>query len=273
MTDTRQTIRDELVQRLLHRLEKDLSDIPNLSDARVRFLPRQALVDIINQPQVMRLLDTFPIQARETDTTLQDVARYISPQPGTCQCQKVGCTGARMILATLLFIGREDLIELTMSPSTNSKTCDRDLPFGNKSFGYKVIPTRPRPDQDDHNESTHSLEWSPRETQIAGAEVKPALFQHLSPPEKELFSYFQWQVMSSYLTPLGLDETGDEQPDAICLPWQDCTRVEKPQEGQLSFVQKIKIFPGNHNLVCRLQDLLKFVPRLADLDAHRSHKT
>lgn len=122
--ETRQAIGDDLVQTLPHSLEKDLSDLPNLSDVRIRFIPRQALVNIISHQDVVQLLEKLPIRGTERASPPRNTASWICPQPEICHCGKKACTGARAILATLLLIGQEDLITLLV-PST--ELCDQHL--------------------------------------------------------------------------------------------------------------------------------------------------
>lgn len=170
LTRPRQEIHDELVQSLLHSLEKDLSDLPNLSDIRIRFIPRQALVNIITREQVARLLEQLPIEEIERNFPLQDVARYISPPPSGCHCQREGCTGTRMILAVLLLIGRKDLIA-TVLPS--QALCDQDLPFGTTKPGASSSAT-----QKHQNGSSGAANGT-----------ITALFRLLSPIESNLWAY------------------------------------------------------------------------------------
>lgn len=242
MTESRYAVRDELVQALLHRLEKDLSDLRDLSGIRIRFVPRHSLIETISEERVERLLNTFPAQGTPGRISTRDVAHYISPPEGECCCSKAECTGARMILATLLFIGKEALIQ-TICTSKGLQVCDRDLPFGTRPAQRRRIS------HDGHIEDARDPACSPTHAQTDEA----SLFHLLSPPEKELFSYFQWQVISPYLTQLALDEAGGEMPDEVSLPWKEIVRVEEPMDGKFSFVHKIRMFPGNHNFVSRLR--------------------
>lgn len=250
MTDTRHTIRDELVQTLLLRLEKDLSDLRNLSNIRVRFIPRQALVETISQEQVVQLLRQEADS--ETHCPLSDVASCISPQPGGCHCQRAECTGVRMILAILLLIGRERLVTALFCPA-GPRICDQDLISGNV-FDSKLWAT-----QSEHEESDPGPEpGSPTRKRLSSANVKHDLIRPLSPSERQSFIYWRWQVVSPYLTSLGSDKTGDEVPNELSLPWQDVERANGPMEGVFSYVQKVKIFPGNHNLVSFLSSTNRF---------------
>lgn len=253
MTDARKTIRDELVQSLLHNLEKDLSDLRNFSDARIRFIPRQALIDTLSEQLVVRLVDALFQENTRTDASVRDVASYIAPQAGCCHCDKKECTGGRKILATLLMIGKEEVIA-ELFPSQRSKICDQDLPFGPKR-----LPRR-RTSKSERRESVQSTLYSSIEqTNTEVAEVGEYLLDHLRPSDKALFLDLQWQFMTPYITGLALDETGVEEPDQISLPWQERERTEQTAEGNFSFVQKVKIFPGNHNLVSLFQSLLRNV--------------
>lgn len=243
MTYARRTIHDELVQSLLHKLEKDLSDLRNFSDARIRFIPRQALIDTLSEQHVVRLVDALFQENTRTDASVRDVASYIAPQAGCCYCEKEECTGGRKILATLLMIGKEEVIA-ELFPSKEPKICDHDLPFGPKR-----LPRR-RTSISERRESVQSILYSStEETKIDVDEVGAYLLDHLSPSDRALFLDLQWNFMTPYITGLAFNETGVEVPDQISLPWQERERTEQTAEGNFSFVQKVKIFPGNHNLV------------------------
>lgn len=243
MSDARKTIRDELVQSLVHNLEKDLSDLRNFSDVRIRFIPCQALIDTLSEQHVARLVDALLQENTRTNASVRDVASYIAPQAGCRHCEKEECTGVRKILATLLMIGKEEVIA-ELFPSKKPKICDHDLPFGPKR-----LPRR-RTSKSERRESVQStLYSSTQQTNTDVAEVGACLLEHLSPTDRALFLGFQWQFMTPYITGLGLDENGVEEPDQISLPWQERERTEQTVEGNFSFVQKVKIFSGNHNLV------------------------
>ncbi|KAJ4392304.1 hypothetical protein N0V93_005929 [Gnomoniopsis smithogilvyi] len=218
MTKTRPAIRDELVQALLHRLEKDLSDLRNRSGTRIRFVPRQPLIDTISQDRVERLLETFRVHGKARNVPLRDLARYISPPEGGCHCQKAECTGARMILATLLLIGKEELVTEIFTSNGTAKElqiCDQDLPFGT------MIAQTERIGQGGHDEGVRLSANNPTQMQGADTKADAAVFHLLTPPEQELLSYFQWQFMSPYLTTLDLNEGAKEEPDEISLPWKE----------------------------------------------------
>lgn len=253
MEDSQQTIHEELVQAILRRLEKDLGDLRNLSDIRARFIPRQAIIGIINQQSVMRLLQRLWKDSNEGNSRLIDAARFISPQPRSCRCRKENCTGARMILAILLLISRGDLIA-TLFRDKELGICDRELPFDTKFL------SRRRDSQDDHDQSNQSPARSPTQTKIADSRLDVVIWECLNPLERDLFCYWQWQVITPYLAPLDSEEAQLEVHDEISLPWQELARTRKPVEGEFSFVQKIKIFDGNHCLVSRHQELRSSFP-------------
>lgn len=242
MMDSRHTIRDELVQALLLKSEKDLTDLRNLSDIRVRFIPRQALMDTISHEQVVRLLKQ---EAREASHSLPDVATYISPQLCGCHCQRIECTGARMIFAILLLIGRESLITTLLSP-TEPIICDQDLMHG-KTFDSRIWDSRSDLEENDHGPGPGGS--TQRRLSSANVEHDPIPLRLLSPSERQLFLYWRLQVISPYLSLLSSDKTGDVLPDELSLPWQEVEGIPGHMEQAVSYVQKVKIFPGNHNLV------------------------
>lgn len=253
MEERRRKLRNKILQTLLQGLKRDLSDVRNFSDVRIRFIPRQALLDAINQSNVALLLETLLGQLSYTVISIQDTAQYISPETGGCHCQKAHCTGARMILATLLFVGREELIT-NMFKLSGRNICDQDLPFGtggvsNKHDGQKA-PC----------ESDQTTPWSLTRPQIHRNMIDMALFDQMYPSEKELFSFFQWQVMSAYLTCSNVHQNGGQEPDGISLPWQELTsgHVDGPIDGKFSAIQKVKIYSGNHDLVSHTLDFSRF---------------
>lgn len=152
-----------------------------------------------------------------------------------------------MILATLLLIGKEALIT-TLFNSGIPTMCDQFLPF------HADIASEVRTIQGDPEDDDQSLPRTP--TQRQSPVTSLGLFDHLSPLEISLFSYWQLQVISPFLIPLGLGKESVEEPDGTSLPWQDLIRARELAEGEVSYVQKLKIFSGNHSLVSRLQGSL-----------------
>lgn len=230
MMDTWQTFRDGLVQELMHGLERDLSDLPNLSNVRNRFIPRHALMEIISQQKVVKFLERLPIRHQAEHTPPRNAVSQISPRPGGCRCGIQECTGARAIFSILLLIGREDLITTFIASET---LCDGDLLSSTSSWDAK--------------ESTKSREQNRRSPPQHKAITD--LYDNLDAKEKDLFAFWQWQVLSPYMTPLDHENGSIILPDEICLPWQEIEWAKEALPGGISYVQKVKIFPDNHNLV------------------------
>lgn len=202
----RLSIRESITQALWRASEKDCND------SRNRFVPRGALINIINNECAERVLQASLGRRAEDMTRLQELARDISPSPGACVCYFRSCTGRRMILATLLLFGREDLIFSCLS-LRSPQICDYDLPLSLDSL-----------DDIDHN---------------------------LDAKEKELFIHMQWQVYTPFLTDFDPDRNQSLKafPEQVSLPWMEKTRIGERMPGEVSYVEQIKIFPGNHDLV------------------------
>lgn len=229
MTDTQRgwhqrVVRDDIVRLLQRGMVRDLDD------ARCRFVPRKALVEIIKREQVERLLDATCTSAHNlgNQEPLAAVARRIVPSESEdCSCCKsVDCTGGRFIFATLLLIGKEEVVSDFFPEGT--WICDQILPF-----------RIPMPN------TASSLEPQPDSAirELPGLDAS----------DKELFSHYQWQVISQHITKLSPAEIKNHWfrcwDREISLPWKELKRLREPVEAELSTVQKAKIFEGSHNLV------------------------
>ncbi|RYC61452.1 hypothetical protein CHU98_g4761 [Xylaria longipes] len=111
--------RDRILRDLQSESEADLSG------SHRRFIPRGRLLRILDRQRVADHLATLLDDRR----LLEKLSSYTSPEKGeTCHCQDSLCTGSRIILASLLRIGREDLIENLYNQS------DRRVEPGNQTF-------------------------------------------------------------------------------------------------------------------------------------------
>lgn len=203
-----QTIRSSIRQALLRASAKDCND------SRNRFIPRAALTKVINIDYVEQVLQTIPVEGREDTQHWQSVAQDVCPSPGKCLCNNTHCTGGRMIFATLLFCGREDLMLSSFSLS-NLRKCDNDLPLSLNSL--------PLDDGD----------------------------LDLTRKEKELFIHMQFQVYTPFLTEIHSRKDREivTFPEEVSMPWIKKTRLGENSLGEVSYVEKIEIHPGNHDLV------------------------
>lgn len=216
MESHRRLVRDDIVRLLQQGM------VPDLDDARWRFVPRKALIDIINIDQVTRLLYAT-IAGDEPQISLADIASQIVPDSQAClSCKSDDCTGGRSIFATLLLIGREEVILELFSgvPSI----CDQILPF--RSATSNAIPS-----------SISQPSFNPR----------------LGTKDEQLFSHYQWQVISPPITTLSHVELSNHRHKKwdreVSLPWEELTRLGKFEPSPPSVVHKAKVFEGNHQLV------------------------
>ncbi|KAK2609575.1 hypothetical protein N8I77_003071 [Diaporthe amygdali] len=195
-----QATRDRITQALLRASEKDCND------SRNRFIPRAALIEIINLEEVGEIL-----KAREDADHWQNVAQDICPAHQGCACGWRYCTGRRMIFATLLLCRREELM-LSRFYLRNPQLCDKDLPLNSDFFNNTDL--------------------------------------NVSAKERELFIYTQWQVYTPFLTEFGTgnNQAVGELPMEVSLPWREKARIGKPILGEVSYVERIEIYPDSHDL-------------------------
>lgn len=199
----RQAIRDRITQQLSRKSEADCND------SRHRFIPRAALLDVIDLGGVSEVLQTIPIEEEENGNSKQAVARQICPNPGQCSCANAHCTGGRMIFSILLLCAREDLL---LSPFFR-RICDSDLPL---HFAQS-------------DEIDHDLGIKEKE-----------LFLH-----KQWQVYTPW--LTEYDPQI--NQEPEIFDDEVALPWLKKKRIAKRIWGEVSFVEKVEIHPCSHNLV------------------------
>lgn len=200
-----QAVRENVTQALLRASKRDCNN------SRDRFIPRSSLAHIINADLVGRLLRTIPGKCTEDANHRQHVAQLICPETGECSCRGRHCLGRRMIFATLLLCGREDLIQAFLPPAT-LQTCDNNLPLRFNS-----------PEAPDYG---------------------------LNPDERELFFHFQWQVYTPFVAGI-TSATGESEmcfPEEASLPWMETTRMGEQVLGEVSYVERIEIDPLSHSL-------------------------
>lgn len=216
----RRLFRDSTTQALLRASEVDLND------RRSRFVPRKSLKRVLSLDCVLRLLETLSEHGIAETVGLEELARRISPDPAQCSCHDKTCTGGRMILATLLLIGKDDLIPSLFSCKT-PWVCDRSLP---------VSLVGPSKDAADHS--------------MAGeAQLATLLPSLLSAKETELFACSQWQVCTPFLTEFNSDDNIKTFPSQMTLPWVEIERMGHSVQGDSYYVERIRIHPDNHALV------------------------
>lgn len=117
-----------------------------------------------------------------------------------------------MIFSILLLCAREDLLPSLFSPRS-PRLCDQ------------VLPLR--------------------------SDLRNAIYENLSPKEKELFIHRQWQVYTPFLTEIarGKVQADLKIDEEVSLPWATKERIGERFPGEVSFVEKVKIHPCSNNLV------------------------
>jgi hypothetical protein len=200
------------------------------NNSRNRFVPRHMLVHIIDDMLVEQLLRTIPGRCAEDGSHRRKLVHLICPGPGECPCEWKPCTGRRMIIATLLLFGREDLI-LSFLPPENPQRCDKNLPFRLDAL------------------NNLSCVWGSH--------------------EKELFIHLQWQVYTPFLTRITSSEGKHVPcfPEEVSLPWKKDPEAEarKRKPGEVSFVDRIVIYSSNHDLVSRITNCNQPVMLIFDI--------
>jgi hypothetical protein len=208
-----------VMQELIHQSKQDLEDTRN------RFIPRGALFRYLNQETVTVIVQPYLDLNPSNRASLQEVVQYASPSPGSCHCTSRLCTGARIILAALLSILREDLI-VCFFKTSNPRICDKDLDI--------------------------RLEQSTE----AGIASFPKEFNNLLAADKELFFHFTWQMRSPYIERFHEIRHADGTVGAALqlqsqttLPWTYLEPGKELADGEVTLVRRIKIDPDHHEIV------------------------
>ncbi|KAI1755861.1 kinase-like protein [Xylaria castorea] len=176
-----------------------------------RFIPRRHLLRILDRERVANHLATL----LDDRKLLDRLSNYTSPGQGeTCHCQDSLCTGSRIILASLIRIGREGLIE-NLHNEPDPRVCDKSLPFSDKN-------------------------------------PLPNSFASLNEKEKQLFKHAQSQLRSHYLRKVDLGiqtfEELEELDEEAALPFLLVVKLDIPSAGGLTIIRRIRIDTDHHNL-------------------------
>ncbi|OHE95973.1 serine/threonine protein kinase [Colletotrichum orchidophilum] len=176
------------------------------------------------------------------EAKVAEIARFISPgDEERCPCENDVCTGLRIIFATLFLLGKQELILEIYQSSV--RICDGAWPCSD--------PTSP----------TYSTR---------AAEALREVLRHLDAHEDELFHQLQWQMRSPYFR---RGKISTEQPyrllqDEVTLPWSELSMQGKILDGQVSFVQRIKIHQDHHELQAQTEHFaLKILDKRHTIDA------
>lgn len=186
--------------------------LPDLNDKSKRFVPRSALFELFGPRQVERLVELFLPGIERTN--LEELVHYICPE-GTQynRCEQEGCTGGRVLFATLIWIARQYLIPRLLE---NPELCDSHQSSSNGG----------RPDTE--------LTWKSDLTQV----------------EARLFDQLQLQLRAPFLESIGPENIEEFTfEDAVTLPWIAFKTIHEPTPGNSCEVGEVHIHPAHHALV------------------------
>ncbi|KAK8134612.1 hypothetical protein PG984_006624 [Apiospora sp. TS-2023a] len=225
-----EVLRDSGMQALLHASQEDVSD------ERLRFVPRESIIKEISPGFISRVLRRATNTKCDIAAIVQTATNRIGPRvPALCHCRKPFCTGSRVIFASLLFSGLHDIL-VHFIHAAQLGICD--------------------------SSSWEELDHEKRGT----GDGDPILHEikHLQKIKKELFFYWVYQ-----LTPLCFTKDGDsgqieklELKDKIRLPWTSIERTTGPAGRDLTRasvktqvigahsakVENVCIHPSHHEL-------------------------
>ncbi|KAK9780389.1 putative Kinase-like domain-containing protein [Seiridium cardinale] len=196
--------------------------VRDLSDSRLRFVPRNVLVDAISKEIVRDFLQSCPELSRIQQLDLTTLADNLAPPADGCHCGKPRCTGGRIIFVALLAISRENLITSFLEP-TQPAICDSNLSALSQ----------------ENADSSYIL---------------PEAFQHLPTYELERFIHFTWQMRSPFVQAFAQQKSTIEDANTILefesnvsLPWTYLGEERDPMEEAVTRVQRVEIHSAHHD--------------------------
>ncbi|KAK8101859.1 hypothetical protein PG999_012233 [Apiospora kogelbergensis] len=230
-----EALRDKCRQALFNASQADVSD------ERLRFIPRDTIVQEISPEFTLEVLQRVSKNHVAIAEIMQQAANRISPrQPDVCHCMKPFCTGSRVIFAALLFTGLHGMLEDFIREAPPEK-CDSSL-----------------------------WELNSKDAPAVLGDSDPVLrqIQLLRGTQRDLFFHWMYQLRPLCFTTkrggepikkLGLE---DGLEDNIRLPWTSIEDAAKPSEDepqdaenrpqkiemQSSKVRKVHIHPSHHKL-------------------------
>lgn len=212
-------VRAEILEVLLrHSLE-------DINDGRCRFIPRDALFDVVSPSRVKQALLDCAVLDPEEETLLNQTTTYVAPHSGGCRCRLAHCTGARVIFVALLSLSEERLITSFLKTS-DPAVCDKDLAqSGQQVFDSPVTNF-------------------------------PITFQSLSDEEKAIFFHQTLRMRSPYIEAITQREDGGKLPSTVLefdrqvsLPWSSLEEGPELVDGEVTMVQNVHIHPSHHDFV------------------------
>ncbi|KAK7920290.1 protein kinase domain-containing protein [Apiospora marii] len=119
---TIEALRDRCMQALL------LASLADVSDERLRFIPRESILQEISPEFTLKALQRVANNNDSIAALLQQATNRIIPRitPDVCHCMKPLCTGSRVIFASLLFSGLHSML-LDFIREAQPEKCDSSL--------------------------------------------------------------------------------------------------------------------------------------------------
>jgi hypothetical protein len=190
--------------------------LPDLTDERCRFIPRDALIEAASQEVVLDILQSCP----NLDGEQQALASRISPD-NDCHCGQPLCTGGRIVFAALLAVSKDNLIK-TFFGITGQAFFDHDL-----------------------SRLSHGMAYLPRELQDLAPEEQER-FIHLTWRMRSPFL----QSLALHDSNIEIKTNGFEFDENTSIPWISLgDGVAENEDEEVTRVQRITIHPAHHNLV------------------------
>lgn len=225
-----EALRDKVMQALLHASLKDASD------ERLRFVPRESLIEEITPEFTSRVLQRIDNTANITADVVQEAANRISPR-GACSCGDPMCTGRRVIFTSLMSAGLHDILAHFLH-ADDPGSCD-------------------------------SVLW--KLSQPENSDEVPIFRQirQLEEIQKDLFYHWAYQLQALCFRrgrdnePVNKLKLEDGLEDRMRLPWTLVEKAPKPfiresapastnvqvVDMQSAKVEKVYIHRSHHNLV------------------------
>ena len=231
-----EALRDRCMQALL------LASLADVSDERLRFIPRDSIAKEISREFALKVLQRIGNNDDGIAALVQQATNRIRPRitPDVCHCRKPLCTGSRVIFASLLFAGLHGML-LDFIREAAPEKCDSSL-------------------------------WELNKKEAVFGESDPVFqrIQRLQGIEGDLFFHWAYQLRALCFTTeegggeirqLGLE---DGLEDRIRLPWTSIEDAARSSSSALSNeaangaqrivmqsskVQKVCIHRSHHKLV------------------------
>jgi hypothetical protein len=190
--------------------------LPDLTEKRCRFIPRDALIEAASREVVLDILQSCP----NLDGEQQALTDKISPD-NDCHCGQPLCTGGRIVFAALLALSKENLAKKFFG-TPDQYFFDHDL--SRLSHGEAHLPRELQELAPEEQERFIHFTWRMRSPFLQ------SLALHNSNPE---------------IKTNGFDFDRDTS-----LPWISLgDEATEEEDEEVTRVQRITIHPAHHGLV------------------------